>query len=406
MEEDRFTIPSLDKQELNKKLDDVIYPREYENNVGWRYGAPRWAVEDLVEAWKVFDWNKPAEEMDRWNHYKSNIDGIGIHYVHEVSSQENPIPIILLHGWPSTFYEFHKVIEPLRDGKNLKQAFHVVVPSLPGYGFSDSPKKPGCSVVQIAELFHHLMLKLGYEKYIVHGTDWGSTIGKVMALKYTENCMGFHTNMPIIAPPFPTLSNILSHPLQVLLFLLAIILGFKTVYKNQEVQIFRDFANADEDEKGGYRAIQGTRPYTLAYGLSDSPVGLLGWMLDCYHVWTYHTPGKTDTNSLPESITIDEFLTQISIYWITNTMSSSTRLYYEFKQEMSKVGKMLLIGIKVPYGVSTFPNELTRFPREWFPVTNNLVQYREHPQGGHFPALEVPEILLDDIQAFGKKITK
>jgi hypothetical protein len=119
MEQDKFSIPPLDKQELDKKLGDIIYPNEYENDVGWRYGAPRWAVQDLVKAWQKFDWNKSAEEMSRWRHYKSNIDGTGIHYVHETSTQENAIPIILIHGWPSTFYEFHKVIEPLRD--NSKQ---------------------------------------------------------------------------------------------------------------------------------------------------------------------------------------------------------------------------------------------------------------------------------------------
>jgi hypothetical protein len=120
-EQDRFTIPSLDKQELDKKLDNVRYPQEYETNVGWRYGAPRWAVEDLVKAWKGYDWNKTTKELNRWSHYKSNIDGIGIHYIHETSLQENAIPIILIHGWPSTFYEFHKLIEPLRDGNNSNQ---------------------------------------------------------------------------------------------------------------------------------------------------------------------------------------------------------------------------------------------------------------------------------------------
>ncbi|KAI8886331.1 alpha/beta-hydrolase [Backusella circina FSU 941] len=406
MEQDKFSIPPLDKQELNKKLGDVIYPNEYENDVGWRYGAPRWAVEDLVKAWKAFDWNKSSEEMSRWNHYKSNVDGTGIHYVHETSAKDNAVPIILIHGWPSTFYEFHKVIEPLRDGNNSKQAFHVVVPSLPGFGFSDCPKKPGCSVSQIAELFHHLMQKLGYDKYIVHGTDWGSSIGKAMALNYPNHCLGYHTNMPIIAPPVPNLHNLLTSPIQVILFLMALIFGTQAVYKAQDVRLFRSFANADKDDRAGYRAIQSTRPYTLAYGLSDSPVGLLGWILEPYHAWTSHTPEKLNTNSLPETISVDEFLTQISIYWITNTMSSSTRIYYEFKEEMKKSSRVVLEGIKVPYGVSAFPNELTKFPREWFPINNNLIQYKDHPHGGHFPALEVPELLLDDLQTFGKKVVK
>lgn len=192
---------------------------------------------------------------------------------------------------------------------------------------------------------------------MIFGTDWGSPIGDQMAKDNESHVIGFLTSMPGAYPPLPTLTNILSHPYKVLLFLLAIIFGLETIYGKKETHKLSQmsFANVDKTENAGYRAIQSTRPYTLAYGLSDSPVGLLGWMLDPYHAWSYHQPGEANTNSIPKTITTDDFLTQVTIYWITNSMSSSYRLYTEAKRDnMKDLIDLAKRRMKVPLGVTYF----------------------------------------------------
>ncbi|CEP09729.1 hypothetical protein [Parasitella parasitica] len=408
----KFTIPAFDEQDLQDRLSKVKYPHEYENNAnsGWKYGTPSWAVKDMANAWKTqFSWDKKREELNQWQHYQSKVNGLNIHFVHETSQVENAIPLLMLHGWPSTFYEFHKLIKPLRDGENSSQAFHVVVPSLPGYGFSEAPKEEGWGSPKMAETFHKLMTELGYRKYMVFGTDWGASIATFLVKANAESCLGYLTTMPMPTAPTPTLSNLIFHPFKVFLFLLSLVFGFERVYGKKETKGLKTttFANCEVDEKAGYRAIQATRPYTLAFGLSDSPVGLLGWMLDAYHSWTHYPSTELSSKvALPETISIDEFLTQVTIYWITNTMSSSSRLYYEALNNHKKHYKLLKPYMQPPVAVSYFEGELCKFPRDWIEVASNLVQFKFHDKGGHFAALEVPELLLADLQQFGKTVSK
>ncbi|KAI9285836.1 Alpha/Beta hydrolase protein [Umbelopsis sp. AD052] len=404
---DTFEVPSFtpeQRQKLNEKLSDIIYPHEFEKNVGWTYGAPKWAVEPMVNIWRnEFDWEESRKEMARWHHLKVNIDGVRIHCVNETSKQPGAIPIMLLHGWPSTFYEYHKVIEPLRDGAGGAQAYHVVVPSLPGYGFSDPTPTPGWGVAKCAETLHKLMLELGYTKYVVHGTDWGAVIGMHIATTYTANCRAYHTNFMLVMPPIPTLSNIVTQPVRVVKFLACMLLGGDAVYGKDMLRVLgRSFADIDRDRDSGYRAIQGTKPYSLSYGLSDSPVGLLAWLLEKYHNWTTHT-GDKESSVLPPTIDAKEFLTQVTIYWMTNSISSSMRLYYERLIEPN-MDSAFHTKVTIPTGVSSFPDEVSKMPREWVDSQVNLVQYEEHPSGGHFAALEEPQLLTHDIQRFGKKI--
>ncbi|KAL0089107.1 Alpha/Beta hydrolase protein [Phycomyces blakesleeanus] len=402
-----FSIPSLSesqKEELANRLASVHYPQELDANVGWSYGAPRWAVAPMVDAWRnAFDWEKSRAEMNRWKHYRGDIEDINLHFVHEPSTKSDAIPIILLHGWPSTFYEFHKLIDPLRDGVNGGQTYHVVVPSLPGYGFSSPPTTTGFDCGKMGSIFNTLMVKLGYTKYMVFGTDWGAVIGKWIAVHRSENCKAFLTSMPLSVPPIPTVKNVMSHPLQVVKFLSSIPLGFDAVYGNGAVKIVgRSFMDVENNNDAGYRAIQGTRPYTLAYSLTDSPVGLLAWLLEKYHAWTYH-PGDTEGTVLPDTITQDEFLTQITIYWMTKTIGPSTRLYYEVFQG-KQVNSLSLEAISIPHGYTIYEGEMMKMPAEWINLTANLVFFTKHNLGGHFAALEEDALLLDDIQRFTKKV--
>ncbi|KAI9482988.1 MAG: Alpha/Beta hydrolase protein [Benjaminiella poitrasii] len=408
-ESERFYIPDFKEKhnELIEKTTTIIWPNELEKDYGWTLGAPSWAVKPLVDHWvNQFDWEKPRAEMNRWHHYHMKVDGLLIHYVHERSSNLDAIPIVLLHGWPSTFYEFHRLIDPLRDGLNNNQAFHVIVPSLPGFGFSEAPKVKGYGVAKMASLINSLMLNLGYNKYMYHGGDWGAIIGKWIATRHNQHCKAYHTNLPMVLPPLPTPRNLLFYPFKVLKFFSSLLLGFDTVYgQGQTVLGGATFANAERNNECGYRSIQGTKPYTLAYGLTDSPVGLLGWMLEKYHDWTYHPPKTRDTVALPQTINPDDFLTQVSIYWLTNTMSSSIRIYYECLQQNEMI-KVVIPRVTIPVAVCAFAHDISRMPKDWLETSTDLQQYTEMVSGGHFPALEEPEFLLKDLQKFGEKIKK
>ncbi|KAI9319743.1 Alpha/Beta hydrolase protein [Dichotomocladium elegans] len=401
-----FEIPSLTPEQLRllrRKLDATQYPNELEEEVGWEYGAPTWAVKPMVEAWlHEYDWEKPRAKMNRWHHYRTTVHGLRVHLVHEPSKVDpDAIPLLLLHGWPSSFYEFHQVIEPLRDGELGGQAFHVVVPSLPGFGFSEPAMQAGFGVVKYAALLNDLMIGLGYSNYVLHGGDWGAIIGKYMAATYQRHCKAFHTGLPFCLPPLPTPRNLIFNPLRTVRFFASLLLGFDRVYgKGKTVLNGATFANAEMYYGCGYRAIQGTRPYTLSYGLTDSPTGMMAWMLEKYHEWTYHHPDKEDQEILPPTITPEDFLTQVTIYWLTGTMASSIRIYYEclHQKEMLKV---VIPRVEVPVAVCAFAHDIAKLPQDWIAAATNLQQYSEYKSGGHFPAMEEPQHLTKDIQRFG-----
>ncbi|KAI8071341.1 Alpha/Beta hydrolase protein [Gongronella butleri] len=406
-----FTVPALtdaQQEQLKSKLSDVVYPNELEQNVGWEYGAPTWAVKPMVEKWQhEYDFEVARAEINQWHHYHTPIDGLKIHFIHEPSPQPGAIPILLCHGWPSTFYEFHKVINTLRDGQNGKQAFHVVVPSLPGFGYSDAPKETGYGVIKMSEVLNKLMIKLGYDKYVWHGGDWGAIIGKYTAAYHSENCKAFHTSLPFILPPVPAPRNLLFHPFKVIKFFASLLVGFDRVYGQGKTNV-KDatFANADLSYNCGYRAIQGTRPYTLSYGLSDSPAGLLGWLLEKYHDWTYHKDDVEGAKvALPPTISADEFLTQVTLYWATNSLSSSIRIYYECLHHY-EIFKVLIPRVNVPTAITNFAHDIHKLPQDWVATALNLVQYKEHNEGGHFPGLEADKLLASDLQSFGYKLVK
>ncbi|KAI9259609.1 Alpha/Beta hydrolase protein [Phascolomyces articulosus] len=403
-----FEIPSIPPERLallKERLTHAEYPNELEQDVEWTYGAPRWAVEPLVKAWlNDYNWETARAEMNRWHHYHATIQGLRVHFVHERSEKPDAIPLLLLNGWPSNFYEYHKVIEPLRDGDNGKQAFHVIVPSLPGFGFSEAPKLPGHGIKANGEIMHELMTTvLGYTEYMAHGTDWGAPIAKWCAKKHSTHCKAVHSSFPLGPAPTPTLHNLLTQPLRVAKLLASAAIGFDAVYGRGAAKLkSQSFVDVINDADAGYRCIQCTRPYTLGFGLTDSPVGLLAWILEKFHNWTYHTSGKENTEALPETITVDEFLTVVTIYWLSNSMASSTRIYYEFFNEKDLNNEFGPEKVKIPTALAYFPAELAKVPREWVEAGSNLQQYNEYDVGGHFPSLEVNELVVDDFQRFGK----
>ncbi|CAO3648788.1 unnamed protein product [Cunninghamella blakesleeana] len=418
-----FEIPSFTTEQLSDlhtRIDKTIFPQELtlsEEKVGWKYGTPTSALKPLLEKWKnEYDWEKTRTYISQWHHFRIALDkyhSLKLHFIHEPSKDPNAIPLLLLHGWPSTFYEFHKIINPLRDGAN-GQAYHVVVPSLPGYGFSDPTTEDATTFSKMADMINTLMVELGYAKYSCFGTDWGSQLASILAVEHHTSCIGMHVTMFFGLPPLPTFHNITSHPLKVAKFLLGAInlVHFDTIYGKGKFKVKgTNPVDTFNDDDAAYRAIQGTRPYSIAYGLTDSPAGLLGWLLEKYHFWTDHnsttaTAYDASSSPLPPTISSDEFLTQVSIYWLTNSISSSIRFYSEFLNEVKdKENPSAPHLYSIPVAISNFKYEIYRVPKEWVEVNaSDLRLYTEHPTGGHFAALEVPELLIQDISTFGKKI--
>ncbi|GAB5585163.1 hypothetical protein Unana1_00063 [Umbelopsis nana] len=400
-----FTIPSLTQEQkdvLKNRLSSITWPQELDESekVGWSYGAPTWAVKRVADHWlNKFNWEKERAQLNEFHHYKMNVDGLKVHLIHEPSSKPGAKPLVLIHGWPGSFCEFRKVIAPLRDGAGGKQAFHVVVVSLPGFGFSDAPIRKGFGIGETAKTINQVMLNLGYDQYIAQGGDWGSLIGRWLGIHFTKSCKAYHSNMPIPIPPLPTPTNLIVRPFSVARMMFSALTGFNYGYPEKpKILMGTGFVNATWDSDAGYRAIQATRPYTLGFGLTDSPVGLMAWILEKFHVWTHHE-GTSDEAILPPTLSYDEFLTNVTVYWMTNTIASSTRIYYEYHNLGE--GKITAQKVTVPSGAAAFQSEIIKVPEDWIKPGCDLRQYTSYSEGGHFAAMEVSDLLVDDIQRFG-----
>jgi microsomal epoxide hydrolase len=302
---------------------------------------------------------------------------LSIHFIHERGKGPNPLPIILTHGWPDSFYRMHKIIPMLTDpesfGGNAADSFDVIVPSIPGFGFSDPVRKPGGTVKQTAELWASLMRDvLGYQHYAAAGGDWGSPISQLLALNNPASVIGIH------------LTDI----------------GFQATMNldpSSLTPVEQEYLRAKQQrsfQEGGYVMIQSTRPQTLAYGLSDSPVGLAAWIIEKFYGWS------DIDGALEQKYTKDELLTNIMIYWVTQTINSSIRFYYEESHAPSlKTGQR----VEVPVALALFPKD-TPAPRTLAERTLRIERWTEMPRGGHFPALEEPELLVEDLRAFYRSL--
>jgi pimeloyl-ACP methyl ester carboxylesterase len=369
-------VPESKLQDLKARLDITRWPDEIAGSE-WDYGTNMAYLKELVEYWRTsFDWRAQEALLNNFSHFKAQVDGLGIHFIHEKGKGPNPIPLIVTHGWPGTFFEMHKIIPMLADpasyGGDPVDAFDVVAPSMPGYGFSDHPADSGMDVLSVGNVMATLMTEgLGYHQYGAQGGDWGASVTAKLGLSYPEKVIGIHTTS--VVRPTPYLGP-----------------GSRQLTEaEEELLAQRSDWLASE---GGYSHIQGTKPQTLSYGLNDSPAGLAAWILEKYRTWS-------DCGGDIESrFTKDELLTTITIYWVTESIGSSTRLYYETLRRPWELGQNERIN--VPCAVAIFPKELSQPPREWAERSYNVQQWTVMPSGGHFAALEEPARLVDDVRNF------
>ena len=372
-------------RDLKERLARTRWPDQIDGS-GWEYGVPVAAMKDVVAHWQAkYDWRDQERRLNQLDQFVTRIDGLDIHFVHVRSKEKNALPLVIVHGWPGSFYEFHKIIGPLTDpvahGGKAEDAFHVVCPSLPGFGFSSKPKERGWSSPRMAEVVAKLMARLGYSRYGAQGGDWGAGVTRWLAANDGGHCIGGHSN-------FPPSSQPTDDPMR----------GVTA----KELERFQQRVKELNDHRA-YGAIQGTRPLTLGYGLNDSPAGLAAWIVDKFWAWSDHD-GKLDN-----SFTKDELLTNVMIYWVTDTMPSSTRIYYESQHNLPRPASMTPFastGKPAPMGFALFPKEINLPPRAWVERTLGAaaIHWTEMPRGGHFAALEQPKLLTEDVRTFFRKV--
>lgn len=371
-------IPQAQLDDLRQRLALTRWP-EAETVDDWNQGVPLAYAKELASYWASdYDWRKFEDKLNSWPNFKTEIDGIDIHFIHRRSPHENAMPMIISHGWPGSVAEFHKVIDALADptahGGKAEDAFHIVAPSLPGYGFSGKPTKPGTSVNKIGEMWGQLMATLGYDRYVAQGGDWGSMITQSMGQTQTEHCAGIHINMPIVAPDPDTMDDLTEIEQSAL----------------EGVSFYSDWDS-------GYSKQQATRPQTLAYGLADSPVGQMAWVVEKFYAWTdcENSSGKHPENVLSK----DELLDNVMMYWLNNTSASSARLYWESFNQVN------LDPIDMPVACSIFPKEIFRSSRRWAEKRfSNIIHWNDMKSGGHFAAFEQPEVFIQELRTAFKSL--
>ena len=368
-------IPEPVLADLRERLRETRYPDEIPGS-DWEYGTNLAYLKELVGYWAdEFDWRAQERRINGFDHFKTVIDGLDIHFIHQRSPVEDATPLLISHGWPGSFLEFMKVIGPLTDpvahGGSAQDAFHVVVLSIPGYGFSQKPRGRGYGPAQMGDIFARLMERLGYERYGVQGGDWGSVITTRIAAARPDRVIGLHLNLVGAGPP-PGVED----P--------------EAGVPARELERMRE-REAFWAPEGGYFAIQATKPQTIGYALNDSPAGLAGWIIDKVHVLCDCPGGHED------KFTKDELLANITLYWVTETPTSAARIYYESGRGQ---GDLLEGYIEVPTAAALFPKEIYLPPRKWAEARYNIVQWTEMPRGGHFAALEEPELYIEDVRKF------
>jgi len=364
--------------DLQHRLQHIRWPDQLEDS-GWERGTDLNYLQSLISYWRDhYDWRAEESKLNRLSQYRCNIDGIDVHFVHERGTGPDPLPIILTHGWPDSYLRYQKIIplltDPASHGGNPEDSFDVIVPSLPGFGFSGRPKHPGVNNFRVSQLWAKLMTEqLGYKKFAAAGGDIGSGVTRYLASNHPELLVGIHlTDVGIIR-------SLMTSPAE-------------SELSEEELQ-YKINASEWISQEGGYMSLQSTKPQTLAYGLADSPVGLAAWIIEKFRAWS---DCKGDLDQL---FTKDELLTHIMIYWVTNTIGSSTRMYYENSHSLPPLGQ-----IEVPTGIAIFPADIVLPPKSWAMRNLNVTRWTTMPSGGHFTAMEEPELLASDIRAFYRSI--
>ncbi len=363
-----FSPRALD--DMRRRIEDFRWP-DIGYDSGWTTGTRDTVLRDLVRYWLVeFDWLAVQTRLNQRAHLRGDIEGEAMHaMVAAGPAAEHRTPLLLIHGWPNTFADFIDVASLLAAQDESGLAFDVVVPSLPGFGFSSPPRTPGLHPGRIADRLHTLMRSLGYERYGVQGGDWGAIIGTALALRHPEAVVGLHLNHApnrTLPPGGEPLSEV--------------------------ERAYLDGQAAMRAEEAGYVAIQGSRPQTLGYGLNDSPVGLLAWMLEKFWAWSDHGDDLWSGD-----IGRDQVLTDVTLYWLTGTALSSSRIYYE----RAHTAEAFLDGfVQAPTAFLRFPREPWAAPQELIARSYHLLQYTQASAGGHFAAMEQPELLASDVRGF------
>ncbi len=369
-----ITIAQSILDDLRERLARTRWPDEVEG-AGWDYGTNLAYLKTLVDYWqRHFDWRAQEAMLNHFAQFRVEIDGFGVHFIHERGKGSNPLPIVITHGWPDSFYRMHKIIplltDPARHGGDPSDSFDVIAPSLPGYGFSDRPHQRGMTPKRTAELWAGLMTEvLGYRRFAAAGGDIGGGVTRLLALSHPDLLIGIHltdVGYPAVTPDQSELS-----------------------------EAEKQYLSAVEQwraQESAYAMMHATKPQTLAYGLNDSPVGLAGWMIEKFRAWS------DCQGDVEKRFSKDELLTNIMIYWVSETINSSMRMYYEIGHTSPplKPGQH----IEVPAGVAIFPKDIGVPPREWAERTLRVQRWTEMPRGGHFAALEEPELLVEDLRAF------
>jgi pimeloyl-ACP methyl ester carboxylesterase len=360
--------------DLRGRLARTRFPDEV-SEAGWDYGANLAYMRELVDYWRDgFDWRTQEEAINRLDHFRAEVDGFGIHFIHEHGKGPDPMPLVLTHGWPDSFFRFHKLVpmltDPARYGGDPADSFDVVVPSLPGYGFSERPTERGFTGERTADLFAKLMSEeLGYRRFGAHGGDVGSGVTEKLASAHADSLIGIHlTDVPywhLFTIPHEGLS--------------------------EAERGYLEAGRRWQMEEGAYALIQSTKPQTPAYALNDSPAGLAAWIVEKFRSWS------DCDGDVERRFTKDELLANAMIYWVTETINSSFRVYYETQHNPPEHSGE---HIRVPTGVAIFPKDLVPAPREFAERFFEVQRWTEMPRGGHFAAMEEPELLVEDVRAF------
>ena len=382
MEPFEIAISDAVLDDLRQRLSLTRWPDEMPG-VGWDYGSNLDYIKELCEYWRTgFDWRAQEQKLNAFNHYKSEVDGLSIHFIKEEGTGPNPMPLVITHGWPSTFFEMTKIIPLLADpgghGGDPADSFDVVAPSLPGFGFSQASQEPGMQVQKVADLWAKLMTEnLGYPKFAAQGGDIGAGVTSRLGYAHSDKMIGVH--LTSITRPTPYLGPG-SRPL------------------TEAEQAHSDQRERWQQSEGGYSHIQGTKPQTLSYGLNDSPAGLAAWIVEKYRTWSDLTLEDGSRGDVESAYTKDELLTTVTIYWVTQTIGSSVRMYKENQSTLWEMAE----GEKVPTpaGMAMFPQEIAKPPREWAERSYDVRRWEQMPRGGHFAALEEPELLAHEVREF------
>ena len=374
----KINIPDKELVEIYTKVKN--YPwHEMPNDGGWKYGSNLDYMRKISNYWvEDFDWRKHEEEINRFSNFTTVVDDVKMHFIHEKGSGSNPTPLLLMHGWPGSILEFLHIIEklahPEKFGGNVDDAFDVVVPSLPGFGFSGRPSEP-IGPRKIAAILNKLMTeKLYYKNYLAQGGDWGATIANWIGYDHSKSCKAIHINCLTMRHPDGPQSK-------------------------QEEEWQKRF-DKDQIMQDGYRTQQATKPQTLSYGMMDSPVGIAAWIIEKMYSWSDLKDGDIES-----AYSKDTLLANIMVYIVTKTFNTASWIYYGRREEGGRFFPKDFKKIKIPTAAAIFPAEMSEWPpRSYVERIFNITQWTEMPSGGHFAAMEQPELLVNDIVKFSKII--